>query len=348
MKNIQYKALEFKRRGANHKCSYNQDYTSVRSMTNGIIAAVADGCSSEVLSGIGAYFICEAITDYFSEIEINISDAPTKKIKSIIDNIISNNLNYLCDSIKSISDLNGSKYHSQYVPAHIFSCTIIVAISFNNGRQIIYHIGDGVVLGLRKDNNEVDVLSSGKNIGEQSRTYFATDFDFSDNVFIDEYINGTYIDLFLTTDGLQKAFTDGNDTLSNLKALLKNLSDYGSTTAEEFNTNINKAIESVKKISPSRVGDDISCIWISESYSKEIFNTNSSISVTVKSKPGEAYEVTHFSFKNSKVVMKFKKQLTPPKPLPGFIKTNNPKHIQNKGNKTKKTKKINLNETFIT
>lgn len=320
-KNKKYKALEFKHSGGNHTESYNQDYTSVRSKLDGsIFAAIADGCSSEPLSGFGAYFICEAITSFFCETETDIYAMPVEDIKHLIDQIISNKLNYLCDSVLKVTeryqpvyDNNEDYYYCAYIPPRIFACTLIVALSLSNSRQIIYHIGDGVVLGLNNDGKTVDVLSEGRNIGSQCRTFFATDSDFTENGVIKEFTNHTYTDLFLTTDGLQKALANGPDTISNLMELLTSLADYGSTFEETFNESMTSAvIDPIKKSAPDRLADDISCIWISEQNVKEIFNNDSSIAVTVKTKADSLHEVTNYSFNKSKLVIKLKKKKSQP------------------------------------
>lgn len=335
MKNISYRAFDYKHKGTHH--AYNQDFTSVRSMKDGsVIAAIADGCSSEILSGVGGYFLCDSITgslcEKFNPLFSGTSSGRYRKsklcrltgeeVKGMIDTLVSDKLSYLCDGFRYALRRSYPILEDLEVPAHLFACTLIVVIALSDGTTYIYHIGDGVVLGRRADKT-VEVLSEPKNIGSQCRTYFASDYDFASNVVFTECKGGGYNDYFMTTDGWDKALTNGEDTSSNLKALLTSLVEYKCTCREDFTNALEEARENLKSFSLSRVDDDMSCVWITREHNHVILNNDGDVSVAVMSTNPDKYMVRKADFGKTKVVIRIKKvkekNVKPAKGVVSFI-----------------------------
>lgn len=152
------------------------------------IIGVSDGAGSKAKSQYGAKAVLLAVRDYFEEylIENNLSKLSENMKQDLLDNML--------NSIKTEA-LKDDDEPSE------FACTLIFIVMDTDGNYVMGHIGDGGVVML--DSDKARILSYPENGEYKNQTYFITDEDAYDHLFIEHgKIEGEVNAFLICTDGI--------------------------------------------------------------------------------------------------------------------------------------------------
>lgn len=219
-----------------------QDYAAYRLSADGYpVLCLSDGAGGAKYSELASRSNVDAVLNYFQKNTVTdfIKLQPTPRATAIIDECV----DYL-NSVASryeISDLDE------------LSATLVFVIITD---KIIYtgHIGDGIVVGLKKD-GDLDMISEPENInGASNRTHFTCEHKARD-YYNDNIINvDSYTSILLCSDGPYNDISPYDKLTSSFSSLLNDM-DCGK---------ISNNIDFCRRVSElSSIYDDWSIIAIS-------------------------------------------------------------------------------------
>lgn len=269
----------------------NQDFASVKYIDdNSIIAIVLDGCSEAVFGKLGAQTAGTAVIDYFTDI------IDVKKL----DQMSENDFGQLVLSIaqKSLIELS----NKVSVSIEEFSTTLI-AVLVHRKRILTAHLGDGFIAAVDMD-DQTDILSESVNINNDlSMTHFVVDDDAQSHLICKAFNKQNYKHMLISTDGFEKALSDGNyGTIKNVISLLGRMDIRN-------NYELTKCLRSsIEVLMPERLADDFGIVWIKNLTSDDIVAhmRDSGVDIKISTPKEKNKHLTISSFKKNKKSMSIK------------------------------------------
>lgn len=188
---------------------------------------LCDGAGSVENSQIASNFVCEFLSKYLCENldslqELQEDDIAKNVYEALIQNAERENIN--------------------------LDCTLLAIVGGDTNENIIFHIGDGIIIG----ENEIEepfVVSAPENGEESYLTYFLSGEDAINHFRV---MKANYDSYLLTSDGISNLLSNGYEVKSAAKIMFDWLKQNDETIVEE------KIASEIERIFKQYTQDDIS------------------------------------------------------------------------------------------
>lgn len=156
---------------------YENDYCSA--------VALCDGAGSVENSEIASNLVVSALSKYLCE---NFEELYSDDDETVVTKV--------CKYLEELSNLNTIK----------LDCTLLAVATNNNDKDLIIHVGDGVIIGKRL--GEYEIVSYPENGEASNITYFLSNDDLRKHMHILKNKADGYL---LTSDGISNLLYDTNE-----------------------------------------------------------------------------------------------------------------------------------------
>ncbi len=230
-----WKNAKIRVQGIDHKENQKPCQDAVYTLKdNGVTAiALADGAGSRKNAEIGAQIatkkVCELLTQNFQhylQISEQQSDPSLKKAYPSLRETLHDEL------YRAIADF---AHNNTEIKVYDMASTLMF-FAFRNGRYIMGHIGDGVIVGLQSGLRQdyLDVLSHPDNGDQPNVTFFLTEPDGKDHLRLSIGKVGSLKGILLMSDGPEEVFYDKHKGMHH--NTLKVFQNFQNVIEEEYET----------------------------------------------------------------------------------------------------------------
>lgn len=183
----------------------NQDKAFIICGEDGFSISLADGAGSSKMAEQGAQAVSKAIAEYVFNNFAHLMDSSSSDLKKEIMKCVKKTL-------LSEKERSGNYFISD------FSSTVLFAVS-DGKKFIIGHLGDGVVLGVSKDN--ASVISFPENGRNSNETFLTTSIDAESHLRTYRGNLNMFEGFILVSDGLMPDLFSDGFVLNNKQNTLK-------------------------------------------------------------------------------------------------------------------------------
>lgn len=174
----------------------NEDHASFTQNSQLAVIAISDGAGAMGNGGAAAAVVSKALREEvftkFQEYFFSEGDTAKRKIVLLTNQLL-------------------TKYSQENnVDPSSLACTIMVAAMDKEGRCICFHLGDGIILRRKKNQETWDVVSSPRNGLQSNTTYLTMNCEMWNNLQFYRWRDSEHESLLLLTDGASNHLINRN------------------------------------------------------------------------------------------------------------------------------------------